>query len=329
LSTWKARNSAPDDGRERGISRKVTRGYKRRLRFIQQPLVTDSNGFLFKKTLINSVAAMVKTQVEELEKDNLLKGPPAGKAIAAGFAAIHSQPPLILYYLVFTCLITSIFSLLEKIPDGAGFLFVVGLFLVLVTGIASLLLSAGFMGSIELILLGKGWIVSAVLECGKLYFARFFVIIVLLFIAGIVFALPFNVMASFLGDVLNNTLSENGSHILIWLNYLVSGIVKSALMLLTTFAFSCVIIDNLKSIDSIWRGFRIILANKLDSMYLWIMLCVPIFLVGRMTGYFFPLSWFFNLIISLIRGYLYLALMASIMYFVLQVKRRHSETATR
>ena len=122
---------------------------------------------------------MEKIRVEEVEKDNLLKGPPAGKAIAGGFAAIHSQPSMIFYYLVFTGFITSIFSLLEKIPDGAGFLFVVGLFLVLVTGIASLLLNAGFMGSIELILLGKGWIVSAVLECGKLYFARFFVIIVL------------------------------------------------------------------------------------------------------------------------------------------------------
>lgn len=251
----------------------------------------------------------------------VLDGPPARKAISAGFSAIHSQPSIIIFYLIFTCVLS--LSYLYRVVKGDSLLVILaGLGAVLCNALLSVFLHAGFMGSIELILLRKGWRLAAVLECGKLYFSRFLAITLMLIGICILFFIPLVIAGSFGKTIFD----AEGMKIL---HLFGTGIIVSASMLFLNFAYSSAVIDNLRSTSAMGRGFRMVLANKRESCLIFLMLCVPIFVISKILFFIFAASWIGLIVQSVVSGYINLILMASIMYFVLQVKRRHSETATR
>jgi len=254
-----------------------------------------------------------------------LHGPSAGKAISAGFAAIHSQPPLLIFYLFFSSLLLMFFSLADEVFPGA--IYVVA---VIIAGLILIFLKSGVMGSIELILLKEGWIPAAVLECGKLYFTRFFITGVIFLIANCILSIPLSILSLCLGLSLKSVLSTFSLMNLFLLIILIQGVINLVLTFFVSYILASIIIENLTVISAIRSGFQIVMYNKRSVLGIWLILCcVPALLIVCVKKYLIPSPLPADLINSVITSYLDLILMATSLYFVLQVKRRHSETATR
>ena len=247
-----------------------------------------------------------------------LHGPSAGKAIAGGFAAIHSQPSIIIFFLIFTCVLSLSYLSSRVVTGGSLIIILTALGAGLCNVLVSIFLQAGFMGSIELILLQKGWRLAAVLECGKLYFSRFLAITLLIIGIFILLWIPFVIAGSFLKTIFD----EEGMKTLYFLGTSIIGLTT---MLLLNFAYSSAVIDNLRSTSAINRGFRIALANKQESFLILLMLCVPILVISKTLFYFFGASWIGLIVQRAVSGYILLILMATGLYFVLEIRNKEKE----
>lgn len=124
------------------------------------------------------------------DEKRILEGPSIGETVMNGIAGVHSHPFLLIFWLVISSAVV-LFNRLAlpmvlKVP------------LYMVSGLLSLLLTSGIMGSMELIIRQKGWIFPAVWYCAKLYFPRFFLLGLITTISVFIIYIPASVIVGFL-----------------------------------------------------------------------------------------------------------------------------------
>lgn len=241
-------------------------------------------------------------------------GPSAGKAIAAGFALIYSLPSLAIFYLIFM-LFFSMLTYQAYYHPGYFYLKIIAKSASLILMLIGLFVTAGIMHCIKLIFRGSEWSSTSFFYGGKRYFKRFLLTtLIYAIIAGVISLILF--LLIFL--LFRSDLNQEGIKSVFSMQIF---IVSSVLSLYMTFSCSYILVEDLRSRAAISNSIRLIADNKRIAFHIWFIICLPMQAISWAATYYFPASCPVFLIKSAIFAYLNLILMATVLYFVLELKK--------
>ncbi len=240
--------------------------------------------------------------------------PGIGETIFAAGNLVHSHPALLVSWLV----LVLAGGLVLRLSASPAPVLSWGLLVYVPYGLAATFISAGYMGSLHLILKLGGWSSVAVIECGRHYFLRFFLIAL---IRGIVTVLPSIVLG-----VLAAVAVTHIPPILISLLPVATVVVilaELAFHLFLVFAPAGVVVEEKSVFEAIAYSFRVVRENLLPTVvFLLIFSGVPVlfaFLIGKFYGSGLELPRIF--FTTLLTAYGHLFLMAALVYFAVEIGR--------
>ncbi len=240
--------------------------------------------------------------------------PGIGETILAAGSLVHGRPALLASWLV----LALAGGLVLHFSASPSPVLSWGLLVYLPYGLAAIFVSAGYMGSLHLILKLGGWSPVAVIECGRHYFLRF---LLLGLIGGLVTVLPSIVLGIFAAVV-----APHLPPILIGLlpvAIVVVFLAQLAFHFFLAFDTAGVVVEETNVFGAIAYSFRVVQANLLPTLvFLLVFTGVPAlfaFLIGKMYGSGLELPRI--LFTTLITAYGQLLLMAALVYFAVEIRR--------
>jgi len=241
--------------------------------------------------------------------------PGIGETIFAAGSLVHGHPALLASWLILGLAGGIILHLISSPEPVLSW----GLLAFIPYGLAAIFISAGYMGSLHLILKLGGWSPVAVIECGRHYFLRFFLLGLIQ--GSITIVIP--VLIGFLA-----LLAAGQFHRIFFilpLLPLLPGLV--VLNFFLTFARAGVVVKEKGVFKAIAYSFRVVWSNFLPTLvFLLVFFGVPFlfsFLVGKLYGAGLELlRKFFT---TLLTAYGHLLLMAALVYFAAEIDRSPEE----
>ena len=248
----------------------------------------------------------------ETKKDTerILEGPSIRDTVMHGLVEVNSHPLLLLFWLVTSTAIVLFNRMTLDIYIKAP--------LFLVSGILALFLMSGVMGSMELIIREKGWILAAVWYCAKLYFPRFILLGIILVITFFILYIPaYVILEYYLGPPY---FPEKDTLYILFAAATVIGLLMAAFYM--TFASSSIVIGNLLPLEAIERSFKIVMANRMKVLYLWLVFVGSLAAVELVFNILLGVEWRGKLVQNAILSYLMIIMLMSVMYFNFAVTSR-------